>query len=230
LRELVHPFRCVAGIERRIEVDRTGQLEQRGAALPRLRVEQPLGPVEPPSRYPRQCLELLARQAARGEVRLDRALRQPPEGDELAARANRGRKGSEIVGNEDDDGVIGRFFEVLEERVGGVLVHQMRAENQVDATGGLEGPHVQVPAQVADRVDADLVTQGLEHVEIGMGATGDSGGVPDERSGEREGGAPLADAARPVEEVRVRGALGESSAQQRLRLVLFRKGLEGVHG
>ena len=131
-----------------------------------------------PAGHPRERVERLALQAARGEERLDRALREPPEGDELAARADRRRQQAELVGDEHDHGVGRRLLEILEERVGGVLVHQVRAQDEVDAALGLERAHVQVAAEVADRVDPDLVAERLEHVEVGVDAARTRSGSP----------------------------------------------------
>ena len=131
-------------------------------------VEQPLGTVEPARRHARERVERLALQPARGEKRLDRALREPAEGDELAARADRRRQQPELVGDEHDDGVRRRLLEILEKRVGGVLVQQVRAQDEIDAALGLERAHVQVAAKVADRVDPDLVAERLEDVEVGV--------------------------------------------------------------
>ena len=68
----------------------------------------------------------------------------------------------------------GRLLEILEQRVGGLGVHQVRAEDEVDAAIGLERPHVQVAPQLADRVDADLVAERLQHVEVGVRAALDA--------------------------------------------------------
>ena len=96
--------------------------------------------------------------------------------------------------------------------------------DEVDAAVGLERPHVQVAAQLADVVDADLVADRLDEVDVGMRAALDAAAVPDQLAGERDRGGALADAGRAVEEVRVRRALvGERGAQQPLRLGLLRK-------
>ena len=92
----------------------------------------------------------------------DRALGEAREGDELAARPDRLGQRAEVVGDEDDDGVRRRLLEVLEQRVGGVLVHRLGAVDEVDAAVGLERPHVQVAAELADVVDADLVADRLD--------------------------------------------------------------------
>ena len=146
-------------------------------------VEQPLGPVEPSGRDPRPDLQPLALEAAGCQVGLDRPLGETPERNRLAARPDRLRKRPELVRDEHDDGVVRRLLEILEERVRSVLVHQVRAENQVHAAVGLERPHVEVAAQLADRVDPDLVAERLEDVEVGVGA-------PERRGRSRRGVQP----------------------------------------
>ncbi len=230
LRELGDAPRGRARVERRVEVDGAGQLDQAVAPLPGVRVEQALGAVEAPGGDARERVERLALEPARGEERLDRALREPAEGDELAARPDRRRQEAELVRDEDDDGIRRRLLEVLEERVGSVLVQQVRAEDEVDAALGLERAHVQVAAELADRVDPDLVAERLEHVEVGMDTAADAVGVAQKLGGEGERGAALPDPARPVEEVRVRRPFGQRGAEEALGLVLLREGLEAVHG
>ena len=90
---------------------------------------------------------------------------------------------------------------------------------------------MQVSPQLADVVDADLVADRLDEIEVGMRPALDAPAVPDQRTGERNCGGTLADSGRPVEEVRVRGALvGERGAKEPLRLGLLRNVLEDVHG
>ena len=100
----------------------------------------------------------------------DRGLREAPERNELAAGADRLRQRAEPLGDEDHDRVRRRFLEILEERVGGVLVQRVGAEDQVDAPLALERPHVKVTAQLPHVVDPDLLAQRLEQVEVGMAA------------------------------------------------------------
>ena len=100
-------------------------------------------------------------------MRADGRLAQPPERDELAARAQRRRDRPELVRDEQDPRVGGRLLEILQQRVGRLRVHQLGAEEQVHPPRGLERPHVEVAAQLADRVDPDLVAERLEHVEVG---------------------------------------------------------------
>ena len=146
-----------------------------------------------------------------------RPLGQPPERDELAARADRLGDRPEVVGDEHDHRVRRRLLEVLEQRVGRVVVHQVGAEDQVDAPVGLERPHVQVAAERADLVDADHLAERLELVDVGMLGARRAEQLARERAAERA----LADAVRPVEEVRVRRALVERRVEQALRLVLL---------
>ena len=89
---------------------------------------------------------------------------------------------------------------------------------------------MQVAPQLADVVDPDLVADRLEHVEVRVRAAGDPVGVAEQLAGERGRGRALSDAGRPVQEVRVRRPIGQSRAEEALRLRLLRKGLEAVHG
>ena len=146
---------------------------------------------------------------------------QPAERDELAARADRLGQRPELVGDEDDRRVRRRLLEILEQRVGGVLVHQVRVEEQVDAAVGLERPHVQVAAQLADRVDADLVAERLEHVEVGVRAAPDAAAVADERGRERERGACACPRRAARGRDRRAPALGERRVEQALGLGLL---------
>jgi hypothetical protein len=161
---------------------------------------------------------------------LDRAPGKPAERDRLAAGADRLGDGAELVCDEDDVRILRRLFEVLEQRIGGVLVHQMGSDDEVDAAVGLEGAHVQVAAELPDRVDADLVAERLEHVEVRVHLARDPLAVAEELAGERECSAPLPHPGRPMEEVRVGRSLRKRRAEQALGLVLLRKGLEALHG
>ncbi len=105
----------------------------------------------------------------------------------------------------------------------------MRAEDEVDAPVGLEGPHVEVVPELPDRIDPDLVAERLEHVEVGMRTALDTAGVAQEHAREPECRAPLPHSGRPVEEVRVRRALGERGVEQPAGLGLLRKALEACH-
>ena len=153
------------------------------------------------------------------------ALGEPPERDELAARADRLGDRAELVGDEHDRRVERRLLEILQQRVGGVVVEQVRAEQEVDAAVGLERTQVEVVMELADDVDPDHVAERLDDPQVGMRALGDPARVAEQRAGERERGRRLADARRPVEEERVRVAVGERGGQQPLRLVLLRNSL-----
>ena len=69
--------------------------------------------------------------ASCGGARVDelahRALGEPPERHELAPRADRLGDRPEVVGDQDDHRVRRRLLEILEQRVGRVLVQQVRA-------------------------------------------------------------------------------------------------------
>ena len=97
---------------------------------------------------------------------------------------------------------------------------------EVDAPIGLEGPHVEVAAQLADGVDANHFAERLELVEVRMHLTRRR----QELAGERACEVALADARRPVEEVGVRRPFYEGGGEEALRLRLLAKGLEGGPG
>ena len=63
---------------------------------------------------------------------------------------------------------------------------------------------MQVAPERADVVDADLVAERLEHVEVGMGVALDARVLAQQLGGEEERRRTLADAGRPVQEIRVR--------------------------
>ena len=218
-------------LEPRLAVDRARHLEHGFSPPRRLRVEQPFDPVEPSAGDAGERGRLLVRQARRSPCDLlpHRLLGQPPERDELAARSDRRGQRAEVVGDEHDDRVWRRLLEVLEQRVGGLVVQRVRSEDEVDAAVGLEWPHVQVVAELADRVDPDLVAEGLEQVEVRVRTALDAARVAEQRPREADRGAALADSRRPVEEVRVRRALGEGGVEQAASLGLLRKALEACH-
>ena len=159
-----------------------------------------------------------------------RALRQPPERNGLTARADRLRERPDLVGDQDDHGVLRRLLEILEQRVRGLLVQQVRAGDEVDAPVGFERAHVQVASHLSHGVDADLLAERLEHIEVGMRAASDSRVAAEQLGGKGERERPLAHSRRAVEEVRVRRPLGERRREQALRLVLLRKAVEGRQG
>ena len=201
------------------------------ASSGRLGIEQSAGTIEPAGRRARKHADLI--RGPLGRLRrdplADGALREPPERDELAARQDRRRERSELTGDEDDDRVCRRLLEVLEQRIGGVLVHAIRVEDHVDPPIGLERPHVQVVAERANVVDADHLAERLEQVQVRMRAGLDTARVSQQRRRERERRRPLADARGAMQEVRVRDAVLERGAQESLRLRLLRYGREVLH-
>src|SRR6185369_14053000 len=86
-----------------------------------------------------------------------------------------------------------------------------------------------VAPELADVVDADLLAQRLQQVEVGMAATLDARVVAEQLGREAPRELALADARRAVEEVGVRRPLLQRRRQQALRLVLLRNGLEAAH-
>ena len=156
------------------------------------------------------------------------ALGEPPERDELAARADRLGERAELVGDEHDRGVERRLLEILEQRVGGVVVEQVRPEQEVHPAVGLERAQVEVVVELADDVDPDHVPERLDDPQVGVGALDDPARVAELRAREREGGRRLADARRAVEEEGVRVAVAERRGQQPLRLVLLRNRCEAA--
>ncbi len=87
---------------------------------------------------------------------------------------------------------------------------------------------MQVVVQQADVVDPDLVAERLEHVQVGMGATGGATGVAEQLAGEGERRGLLADARRAMEQIGVRGAVSQRRLEQALGLVLLANAVE--HG
>ena len=159
----------------------------------------------------------------------DGGLGQPAKRHELAARADRLGQRADALGDEDDHGIRRRFLEILEKRVGGVLVQRVGAEDEVDAPLGLERAHVQVAPQLADVVDPDLLSERLEQVEVGMASPLDARVVAEQLRCEAPRQLALPHAGRAVEEIGVRRAFLQRGRQQPLRLVLLRNGLEAAH-
>ncbi len=223
-----HRRRRFRGIELRRRVRTTRVLDQRVPPRDRRGIEQPLHPVEPAAGHAckRGALVLGEMRRACVDELANRLLRQPPERHELAARANRLGNRAEVVGDQDDHRVRRRLLEVLEQRVERVLVHEMRAEDEIDAAVRFERPHVQVASQLADRVDADHLAERVELVQVGM----EVALRPEQRAREHERGLALADAGRAVEQVRVRRALAERRLEQARRLELLREARERAHG
>ncbi len=101
----------------------------------------------------------------------------------------------------------------------------MRREDEVDPPVGLERPHVQVAAQLADRVDPDHLAERVELVEVGMRGAGRAEQLERERAGEL----PLPDARGPVEEIGVHRPFDDRGVEEALRLVLLARALEPAH-
>ena len=223
--------RRLARLEPRIPVDGSRNFEHGLAPPGSLRVKQPFDAVEPPAGNSgeRRRLVLGKLRSARRDLVAHGRVGEPPERDELTARANRLRQRAEVVGHEHRGRVRRRLLEILQQGVGCLVVERVRAEDEVDAAVGLERPHVEVAPELPDRVDPDLVAERLEHIEVGMRTALDPARVAEEHAGEPERGAALPHSGRPVEEVRVRRALGEGGVEQPARFGLLRKALEACH-
>src|SRR5204863_9087972 len=113
-----------------------------------------------------------------------------------------------------------------QQRVGGVLVHRVRTEDEIDAPRRLEGAHVQVAPQRPDVIDPDLVAERLQHIQVWMRPALDACAVAEQRGGEEKRCPLLADAGRAVQEVRVRGAFAERGFEQTLGVELLGNRLE----
>ena len=222
---------AVGRLERGVGVDRPRHADQSLSPLGRGRVEQLERAAEASAGDTGERRQLLLAELRRvlADRLPHRGLRETPERNELAARANRLGQRAEPLGDEDDDGVRRRLLEILEERVRGVLVQRVGAEHEVDAPLALERAHVQVAAQLAHVVDPDLLAKGLEEVEVGMTAALDPRVVAEQLRREAARELPLADAGRAVEEIGVRRPFLQRRRQQPLRLVLLRNGLEAAH-
>ena len=86
---------------------------------------------------------------------------------------------------------------------------------------------MQVAPQLPDLIDADLVAERLEDVQVRVGAALDPiAGVTQERGGERPRREPLPDPGGAVEDVGVRRSFGQRGAEQALGLDLLDEGLE----
>ena len=138
---------------------------------------------------------------------------EPPERNELAAREDRSRDRAEHVRDEHDHRVRGGFLEILQQRIGGVLVQQVRVGDDVDAPLGLVGPHVQVAMERANLVDPDHLSKRLEQEEVGVRPGRHAAFVTEQRGREQACGSTLADPGRAVEEIGVRRALDDRRPQ-----------------
>ena len=224
--------RRVGRLELGIEVRPACGRDDRGAPLTHLGVDQPARTVEPAGGDTRDRgrLGLTEIRRIHAEPVANGALGEPPERDELAARADRLRDRPELVGDEHDRRVERRLLQILQQRIGSVVVEQVSGEQEVHAAVRLERPQVQVVVELADDVDADHVAERLDDPEVRVSAF-------DDASRRRRAGRPrtrtrprLADAGWAVEEERVCVAVGERGGEQPLRLGLLRNRCEGLHG
>src|SRR5436190_3422995 len=181
-------------LEGRVRVDRPRHADKGLTPLGGSRVEQLQGAAQAPAGDTGERCQFLLAELWRvlADRLLHRGLRETPERDELAARANRLGQRAEPLGDEDDDGVRRRFLEVFEERVRGVLVQRVGAEHEVDTPLALERAHVQVAAQLAHVVDPNLLAERLEQVEVGMSAALDARVVAEQLRREAARELPLA--------------------------------------
>src|SRR5262249_20923944 len=135
----------------------------------------------------------------------------------------------QTLGHENHDGVRRRLLEILEQRVGSVLVQRVGTEDEIDAPVALERPHVQVAAKLADVVDPDLLAERFQQVKGRMAAALDARVIAEQLGGEASRELALADAGRAMKEVGVGWPFLQGGGQQELRLLLLRNGLEAAH-
>ena len=161
--------------------------------------------VEPAARHARQRRDASAASpgACAASTVVHGLLGQATEGDGLAAGADRLRQRAELVCEQDQHRVRRRLLEILEQRVGGLLVQQSRGDEQVHAPLGLERTHVEVAPQPAHRRRCG---SGRRAARAGRGRDAPPSTRPrvaEQVARERERRRLLADAGRAVEEVRV---------------------------
>src|SRR5207302_4248396 len=84
----------------------------------------PLPPPSGPTRFPYTTLFRSQLRRARADLLAHRPLGKPAERHRLAARADRLRQRAEVFRDEEHHDVRRRFLEILEQRVGGILVHR----------------------------------------------------------------------------------------------------------
>src|SRR5207237_10446919 len=103
------------GLEGGIEVAAAGDVEQDVPPSGGRRVEEPSGAIEPPRREPRERRPLVLPEPGRAPLDLlaHGPLGEPPERDELAARADRLGQGAEVVRDEEDYRVGRRLLQIL---------------------------------------------------------------------------------------------------------------------
>ena len=123
-----------------------------------------------PGRAPSSSSAAQPRRAL-GDRRPHRLLREPRERHGLAARADRARASARASSaTRTITAYGGGSSRSLSSASAASSFISVRAEDEVDAPVGLERAHVQVAAELADRVDPDLVAERLEHVEVGVRA------------------------------------------------------------
>ena len=224
------PRRGGGRIEGGVEVDGARDLDEGLTARGSRRVEQPLRAVEPTGGHPRERGDLVLRQARRAVLSTART-----------AGSDRRRNGTSwhrdlIVSGSGPSSLAtstmtaygGGSSRSLSSASAASSFMACASSNDVDPPVRLERAHVQVAPQLAHGVDPDHLSERLQDVQVGMRAPCDPLRVSEQRAGEREREPALADAARPVEEVRMRGPVAERRAQQPLRLVLLGQLREGV--
>ena len=124
-----------------------------------------------------------------------------------------GDHGVEAVGHQDDDHVVGRLFERLEQRVGRLLVEEVGVGHDVDLVPSVDGREAHVVGQLADLVD-DVAggTRRLDEVNVrvaaathavALGARAATVVVAEKRARQGASRRGLAGARRPHEQVGV---------------------------
>ena len=210
------------------------RVEQRALRARGLRVEQPRGAVEPRrprhARGRRRCSVVeLGRPGVAIQLSTARS-RQPPERHELAAGADRLRERAELVGDEDERRVRRRLLEILEQRVGGVVVQPVRVEDR-----GTRGDRPRTAAcggrgaARGSRRSGSSRRAPRSPVQVGVRAASTRRASPSSAPRTRAPAARLPTPGGPVEEVRVRGPFGERGLEQALCLVLLGDVGEGRH-
>ena len=162
----------VARVETGLQINGACRRDERVAPRGSTGIEKPPRPVEAATGGPGQHANLVLPtiRILRRDPLAHRSLGQPAERDELAAGQDGRRQWAELLCDEHHHRVGRRLLEILEQRVGSVLVHAIRVQNDIDAAVRLERPHVQVVTQRTNLVDSDHLAEGLEQVQIGMRA------------------------------------------------------------
>ncbi len=231
-RGVEEPRRRVRRLELGIAVDVARELEQRVASLGGGGVEQALDAVEPPAGDARERGQLSAASSGARDSISSRTARsrQAPERHVLAARADRLRQRAELVGDQHDHRVRRRLLEVLEQRVGGVLVHACRRRER-----GRRGAAPRTGACAGRGAACGCRRSGsgrrAARARRRRGARGGARGRA-RRSARRRTRAPPRACRRRAARgrgTRARGPSASAAREQALRLGLLRKGLEAVH-